>query len=71
MREKVVVFLISMLFIANTSTVLGISKEKDNTNGEGMYCIFEDSSGKREIKYIEIDENAENVIDIFSLFCSW
>jgi hypothetical protein len=49
-----------MLLIVNTSTVISISDEKVITKGEEKCYIFEDSSGKREIKYIENDDKIGN-----------
>lgn len=60
MKHKFVGIVICILLIANISVVLGMPKERVNTNGEGRYFIFEDSSGQREIKYIEIDDKKEN-----------
>jgi len=60
MKHKFVGIVICILLIANISVVLGMPKERVNTNGEGRYFIFEDSSGQREIKYIEIDDKKGN-----------
>jgi len=54
MWKKIVGIFVYMLLIVNVSTVFGISEEKENTNDERQYCIFDNSSGKKEIKYNEI-----------------
>lgn len=42
------------------SVVLGIAEEKVHTNREVRYYFFDDASGNKEIKYIEIDDKIEN-----------
>lgn len=60
MRKIVIGILICILLIINASAVFGISQEKCNKNRDGRYYIFEDSLGRREIKYIENDDKTGN-----------
>lgn len=58
--KKIIRILVCMLLIVNVSTISVVFNEKVNSNAVGTYYTFEDSTAKREIKFIKIDDTSQN-----------